>query len=191
MVCCKLGFFRGQGAFIKRLWQAQGPAIYPFQFHSFPPPNLSGSQVEELIEPVSAHIFPELHRVNVIVPVIPGAGNSVPKGEKATLKADSHELFRLTQAPGRLPGADPGNGWGRFFDRGNVKTHQVFHRNPKGIRQRLDLGGAGGVLPGQVLTDSGLGTAAFLRQGRLAHIGLGHCILQALTKIFQGCSHSF
>nr|DAZ23457.1 MAG TPA: hypothetical protein [Caudoviricetes sp.] len=149
---------------------------------------LSGRKAEEGIELISAHIITELGGVDVVIPASAGSGNSVPEGKKATLKADSDELIRFSHAPGGFLHADLLDG--RFSNRGGSITHQVIKGNAGGIGKGLDTVRAGGVLPGKVLADSGLGSPGLFRQGGLAHVGLFHSVLQTLCKGGH-CAYSF
>ena len=91
------------------------------------------------------------------------SGNSVPEGKKATLKADSDKLIRFSHAPGGFLHTDLVDG--RFRNRGGSITHQVIKGNAGCIGKGLDTVRAGGVLPGKVLADSGLGSPGLFRQG--------------------------
>ena len=126
---------------------------------------LSGRKAEEGIELISTHIITELGGVDVVIPASAGSGNSVPEGKKATLKADSDELIRFSHAPGGFLHADLLDG--RFRNRGGTITHQVIKGNAGGIGKGLDAVRAGGVLPGKILADSGLGSPGLFRQARL------------------------
>ena len=74
-----------------------------------------GSQTEKFVELLHAHILPELGGVNVVAPVVPGTGNRISKGKKATLETDPHKLIRFTQASGRIPHAPTGSFFSNYF----------------------------------------------------------------------------
>ena len=142
----------------------------------------SCGQSKEAVERFSAHILPELGGVDIVNPFASRSGNRIAEGKKPTLKADPHKLIGFAHAPGRFLHADLLHGRGNLFQRCGPMPHQKIKGHAGCIGQRLDPLQAGGVLPGKILTDCGLGNSGQFGKGRLLQVSLFHCVFQTLYK---------